>query len=176
MIVARDDDKTAVVGVPGKGDAETAAKPSGGVSPADTVVSQAKAAIGKRGGRGPSQKTKDAEADLAQRQAMAAELEKVFTPEMWAPLVRAPADLRLAQTGYDHWKLSDQEVQTMAQSASHAGRYFMRTDPKWVVLTLAIFNIGTIYGGRVMLDFKVKKDEAALKAGRHTTDTGKPTH
>lgn len=175
--MAKDSDKPSVVGVPGKGDTPAAGKPAGGSSPADQVVSQAEAAIRKR-----KPYTKRGSADMAATEAenarITAELEKVFAPEHWEALVRAPADLRLAQTGFEHWKMSDNEVKTLASSASNTARYFMRTDPKWVVLTLFLFNIGTIYGGRVLMDYNLRKKEAELKAGkREPTEAHRPgTH
>lgn len=166
--MARSEGKDSVVGVSGKGDAGAPTTQTGSTSPADSVVSKAKADIKKRGRPSDKDRLKATEADNAR---LVAELEKIFAPEHWEALVRAPADLRLAQTGYKHWEMSDNEVKMLAASASNTARYFMRTDPKWIVLTLFLFNVGTIYGGRVLMDYNIRKKEAELQSG---ADTGRP--
>lgn len=151
-----------VVGVSGTDPTPPMAKPGSGKTAADTVVSQAKESISKRKRGRPTTADKTKLAD-AEKLAMVAELEKIFSPEQWKGLVGAPADMALSITGREHWKLSEAERNTMAASVSNAARYFMHTDPKWIVLTLCLFNIGTIYGGRLVLDFQARRKEQDLK-------------
>ena len=140
------------------------------VVPSDSTGASAAETIeefrGKRGrpsGKSNSKRTAD---PLAEQQAkIQAELGKLYSAENWEAIVRAPADLRLALTGREYWNLNDKEVKNLSQTASTCAQYWLTSDPKYLALTLLMFNIATVYGARIALDVA-----EARKAKR-----GKPT-
>ena len=92
---------------------------------------------------------------------LAAQIDRLFEVENWKALVRAPADLRLVQTGRPYWKLTDEEVNTLALSGSLTARYFMAVDPKWLALCIFLMNAGFIYGRRIVEDVRILREEQA---------------
>lgn len=90
---------------------------------------------------------------------LARELEKLFDPKYWRAVVRAPADARLAITGREHWKLSSDEVDSLADTASVAARQLVSIDPRFLATTLLLFNVATVYGSRLVLDSKLAREE-----------------
>lgn len=89
---------------------------------------------------------------------LARELEKLFDPKYWRAVVRAPADARLAITGREHWKLSSDEVDSLADTASVAARQLVSIDPRFLATTLLLFNVATVYGSRLVLDSKLARE------------------
>lgn len=83
------------------------------------------------------------------------EIERLYSPENFKPLMKAPNDVMLALTGNnDIWNITDNEVSAMAQSASISAKYFMATDPKYVALSMFFMSVLTIYGTRAGLQVK----------------------
>ncbi len=89
---------------------------------------------------------------------LARELEKLFDPKYWRAVVRAPADARLAITGREHWRLSDDEVDSLADTASVAARQLVSIDPRYLATALLLFNVATVYGSRLVLDSKLARE------------------
>lgn len=106
--------------------------------------------------------TTDAEKQAAE---LSDALKKMFDPANWRAIVRAPADLRLAVTGRAHWNLTEQEVDNLASTGSTCAQYFLHTDPKYLALTLFLFNAAVAYGSRIALDLKMDREEKK-KAGK----------
>ena len=50
----------------------------------------------------------------------------------------------------------------MSVSVSTAARYFATTDPKYLALALAFFNVAVVYGGRTMAHLQLNKKERAV--------------
>jgi len=142
--------------VAGSGVAEN---PSVGAA-AEETIARFKNGNPRKSSRGTSGRADPASAALADQQAkIQAELGKLYSPENWKAIVKAPADLRLALTGREHWNLSKDEVETLATTASTAAQYWLVADPKYLALTLFIFNISVIYGSRVALDVAASRAE-----------------
>jgi hypothetical protein len=147
---------------------DPSAPKSDGVASADPTIDKAKETIAdfREGKRGRPKKSKESKPDpLSEAQAkIQVELNRLYSPENWKAIVRAPADLRLALTGREHWNLSDREVQTLAETASTAAQYWLVADPKYLALTLLMFNIATIYGARIALDVaQSRRDKRSKK-------------
>lgn len=119
---------------------------------AGATVERAKDALKRRRGR-PSNAEREAAAAQSQViEQQAGELEKIFTPENWESIVRAPADMALAVTGRPIWDLPEKEVKTLAVSASQTARYWLAIDPKYLVLFMFVFQASITYGGRIVTD------------------------
>jgi hypothetical protein len=65
----------------------------------------------------------------------------------------------VAVTGKKHWELSDDERDTLAKTGAATARCFAVTDPKWLALSLFSFSVISIYGGRLLKDFKDRVEE-----------------
>jgi len=76
-------------------------------------------------------------------------LSKMFQPEKWKPLVRAPFNLLKAKTGRKCWELDEKETDTLAETTSATAEHFLHVDPKYMILTLFVFNWGLIVADKV---------------------------
>jgi hypothetical protein len=104
------------------------------------------------------------ENETARRAEMQAQIDRLYDPEAWQGIVTAPANIALAVTGSDVWKIEKDEARTLAIQASATARCFMVSDPKWLALTMLSISIITIYGGRTMQYF-AEKNAAERAAG-----------
>lgn len=92
-------------------------------------------------------------------------LEKIramFEPEAWRPIVRAPFALGKAITGRGCWELEKKQEDTLATSTSGTAEYFLTTEPKYVMLTLFVFNWSVVLTEKFMLNAQERKKEEAL--------------
>jgi len=69
---------------------------------------------------------------------------KMFDPDAWRAIVRAPFALGKVVTGRDCWDLDKRQEDTLATSTSLTAEYFLNTDPKYVALTICMFNWSVI--------------------------------
>jgi hypothetical protein len=86
-------------------------------------------------------------------------LDAILDPKVWRGAVAAPGDMMVAVTGKKHWELSDDERDTLAKTGAATARCFAVTDPKWLALSLFSFSVISIYGGRLLKDFKDRVEE-----------------
>ena len=91
------------------------------------------------------------------------ELDKIFNPENFKGLMRAPADLMLAASGRKIWDIPDKEITALAESGSICARHFVKTDPKWLALILFSMSLTTCYGGRAALHYREVQSEKKTK-------------
>jgi hypothetical protein len=68
----------------------------------------------------------------------------MFNPDAWRAIVRAPFALGKVITGRKCWELEKREEDTLATSTSMTAEYFMAVDPKYVALTICMFNWAVI--------------------------------
>lgn len=132
------------------------------VSAADSQANEALESVrkGKRGRRS----REELEAEAARQQAsFAKEYETLFDPDVWGGICRSPADLMLHITKKDLWRIEDRELKPLAIGASNTARLFLRTDPKWVALTMFLISISQIYGTRIALHIAQNKKDKAEK-------------
>lgn len=87
------------------------------------------------------------------------ELERLYSPESFAPIVSAPSHLAVMVTGRKLWELSKDEVRALSSSASTSAKYFLSTDPKWVALSMFLVSTATIYGTRLALHIREVRNE-----------------
>lgn len=128
------------------------------------AVSEAKAEVKKRRGRGPAASTA-ASADVAEPSKqealnkLQADLDKLFAPEMWRPIVTLPALTMQTLTGHPHWEIKKEEGDHLALAASTAMRYASITNP--AALAVALFSVQMImvYAPRVLKEIQVRKLE-----------------
>lgn len=107
-------------------------------------------------GRGRPAKNESGSVGTPKRESakVSDELDKLFSPENFRALVRAPADIRLAVTGRKHWELKDSEVESLAITASTTAKYFAVVDPKWLAVAMFATNAAMIYGSRIVEDMR----------------------
>lgn len=91
------------------------------------------------------------------------ELERLYSPEAFEPIVKAPSNLMSMLTGRKLWELSNNESKALATSASVTAKYFMPTDPKMVALVMFAGSVLTIYGTRVGLHIREINEEKKAK-------------
>lgn len=71
---------------------------------------------------------------------LAESAKKLFDPDAWRAIVRAPFALGKVMTGRECWELDKKQEDTLATSTSMTAEYFMNVDPKYVALTICMFN------------------------------------
>lgn len=166
---------------------DTSAKPSpsdGGVPGSALNVEASASAATVKARRGAGKKNTESgkpafsfEDTSAANAAVAKEQEallaQVFDPRMWKKVVAAPGDLAFTVTGREHWRISEEEADTLATTGAATFRAFALVDPKWVALMLFSTSLLTIYGGRIVVDAKAKADEKK-KAKAQLPATGAP--
>ena len=141
-----------------------------GLDPSTETVSAAKEAIeqnretSKRGRKTKEERDRLKKIDAAQDK-IDAEVKRLFAPENWEAIVRAPADLALATTGDKVFDMPDKNVKQLAQTGSVAASYFIKTDPKWLALIMFGVNAATIYGGMIAVHLNNRKAEKKAKSG-----------
>ena len=89
---------------------------------------------------------------------------KMFDPEAWRAIVRAPFAFGKALTGRKCWDLEKTQEDTLATSTSATAEYFLQTDPKWVCLTIFAFNWSVILTEKFVANEIEKKKELASEA------------
>ena len=119
----------------------------------------ANSAPGKPGGE-------ESGAIATQRAELQAQFERLYDPRVWEGLVSAPADVALAITGDDVWRLEKAERETLAIQASVTARCFVISDPKWLALTMLGIGLATTYGMRMVEYYAKKAKEKADKENK----------
>lgn len=156
------------------GDASPPAGAGPGSVAVDAARSEAAAGLEKRRGRGrPSNASRTAgvvdKPGTAQPgpsripPEVQAELERLFSPEIWEPMVELPSAALETLTGHDHWRLSEKEIRVSSISVSTAARYMGIQNPKWLAINLALVNLMTIYAPRAIREFAIRRMEKAQK-------------
>lgn len=116
-------------------------------------------------GRGISQELSDA-------------ARKMFEPEAWRAIIRAPFALGKVMTGRACWELEKKQEDTLATSTSLTAEYFLNVDPKYVVLTLFLFNWSVVLTEKFAANAVERKKEQALEESfskkNEPTSSGKP--
>ena len=97
----------------------------------------------------------------ATEEKISKDVEALFSPKNFKAIVTAPANIRLAVTGREYWRLSKDEEESLAHTGAMTAQYFMKTDPKWITLSMFLFNVGMVYGTRIMQDVQHAREEKA---------------
>lgn len=133
----------------------------------------------RKGGLGGKKKAKVATNDDGESDTRggisakdAEQVRKMFDPEAWRAIVRAPFALGKAMTGRDCWNLEKREEDTLATSTSGAAEYFLQTDPKWIAFTLFAFNWTVIVSDKLIQNARAREAEEALNPKNHTLTSG----
>lgn len=91
-----------------------------------------------------------------------AELSALLQPEVWEPVVKAPANLMMALTNHAHWDISDKEAKPLAVTASSAMQYAAIRSPGLLALSLFLIHATIVYGPRTIMELKIRKDEKII--------------
>lgn len=130
------------------------------------AVSEAKAEVKKRKGRsstnssGPGPASADVDAARqAELSKLQGDLDKLFAPEMWEPIVKLPALVTKTLTGHPHWDIPKEESQPLALSASTAMRYAQVTNPTILAVSLFLIQAIMVYTPRVLKEIQIRNIE-----------------
>lgn len=126
----------------------------------------AKALESVRGKRGRRSREEVAEDERRRLEQFAQEYAKLFDPNVWKGICRSPADLMLVATKRDLWRIEDKELEPLSVGAANTARLFLKTDPKWVALTMFLISFAQIYGGRAAIHIAQARKEAREKGGQ----------
>lgn len=103
--------------------------------------------------------TPEQKASQEKLEKIAQDLEKIFDPNLWEPLMALPANAMLAWTGDEKtWNLSDKEVKTMGSTASTAMRYVGIDDPKWLAVSMMFASIAMVYAPRTIRHLAIQRE------------------
>ncbi|MDE2019942.1 MAG: hypothetical protein KGJ13_06390 [Patescibacteria group bacterium] len=163
-----------VLGLPGK---DKPASPVDGANPGSMASAEAKAEAQaglearKRGPYIKSGKYSAKNRDLAGSERPAtpsgtavpaevqAELDRLFSPEIWEPLVEMPAAIGMVLTGHEHWALSEKERRVGSVSVSTAAKYAGIQSPAKLAFLLATLNLSGIYMPKILAEIKIRAAE-----------------
>lgn len=90
-------------------------------------------------------------------------IRKMFAPEAWRAIVRTPFTFGQVATGRRCWELDKSQEDTLATTTSATAEHFLTTDPKWVALSLCMFNWAVILTEKVALNARERAKEDTLK-------------
>lgn len=164
-------------GAPSGGESFHLGAPESGISghapdPATTASTQALGEIRRKRGR---RSQAEIDAEVAKRQAeFAEEYKTLFEPRTWGMLCRAPADLMLTISKRQIWDIPEKEIEPLAIGASHTARLFLKTDPKWIALTIFGISLVQVYGTRFALHMAEMRKERAEALAKKRGETGAP--
>ena len=128
------------------------------------AVASARAKLSKRKSRtegGEGTPTKSSGGERLSR-ADEEKIREMFDPKAWRTLVRTPFIAAKTITGRSCWDLEKTEEDTLASTTAASAEYFLKTDPKWLCLTLCMFNWGTIVATKMIANAALAKQEAEL--------------
>ena len=139
------------------------------VTPPDSVTDQAKENLRerKRARRSDTGTTRAKKGAGTEREIIADQLQALYSQEAWKLLVAAPANAMLSMTGHDFWNIPDKELDALAATSALSARFLIKQDPKWLALILFMFNFGTVYGSRAVMEITTRKKEKEGKAKEH---------
>ena len=147
---------------------ETASANPGSMATAEAKA-EAKAGLEKRGrgrppgpsnksGVGGTQRTTTGPGTVIPPEVQA-ELDRLFSPEIWEPLVELPAAIGQALTGHTHWGLSEKEKRVGSVSVSTAAKYAGIQSPAKLAFLLAALNMSGIYMPKILAEIKIRNAE-----------------
>lgn len=93
---------------------------------------------------------------------LAAQIEGMFKPEAWAPLMSLPADAMLALTGNDWWNVKESERVAMGATASCAARFLVTQHPRTLAVIMVSAAVLSVYAPRILKEAasrRPKKEE-----------------
>jgi hypothetical protein len=143
-------------------------------NPVDSIATASKENLQerKRKRRSDAGKTRTKGSTSSEQEIIADQLQALYSQEAWRPLVTAPANAMLSITGHGFWDIPKGEADALASTSAMSARFLLRQDPKWLALILFLFNFGTVYGTRTIMELQTRKQEKdAAKKKIETPDT-----
>jgi len=154
-------------------------------APLDDLSSSAAERI--EGKRGRGRPRKDAAASTAVFEnvtgdsGIRADLERIkrlcetlYDPKNLRTMVNAYPSYFRYKTGHEHWKWSDEKVDSCAKPLAVLLEIWTQTDPKWMALAIFAANFGAAIGEGHMLDAAIARRDRAVLATRGENDGGSP--
>lgn len=89
------------------------------------------------------------------------QITKLFKPDMWKPIVKAPFAFGQALTGRKCWEPTDKEVESLSVSTSTAMEYVAITDPKWLAIGMCMVSWTMILSEKFILNARERNKELA---------------
>lgn len=129
---------------------------------ASALAEARKSAVDNEGGAKSKRKnTAKAESGAGVSRELEEAARKMFDPDAWRAIVRAPFALGRVMTGRSCWELDKKQEDTLAVSTSSTAEYFLQTDPKWVCLTIFAFNWSVVLTEKFMANAVERQKELA---------------
>jgi hypothetical protein len=92
------------------------------------------------------------------------QLEAMYSPEVWEPVVDLPFAGMQLYTGHEHWGLDEKSKRVLSLSISTAARYMGFTNPKWLAINLFLINLAAVTAPRFLQEIALRKLEQAQAA------------
>ena len=89
------------------------------------------------------------------------QITKLFKPDMWKPIVKAPFAFGQALTGRKCWEPTEKEVDSLSVSTSTAMEYVAVTDPKWLAIGMCMVSWTMILSEKFILNARERAKELA---------------
>lgn len=138
---------------------------------ADARKSQRKNVSGTKKGEQTSEAT---QTGLHLSGAAAEQIKKMFTPDAWRAIVKAPFALGQAMTGRKCWELEKDKEDTLAVSTAMTAEYFATTDPKWLAVAICSFNWAVILTEKFAANTRERKKEIELSTPPEPANAQQP--
>ncbi len=126
---------------------------------ADARKSQSRRLSGSKKGEQASEATQSGERLPVQA---VEQIKKMFNPDAWRAIVKAPFALGQAITGRKCWELEKDKEDTLAVSTAMTAEYFLVTDPKWVAVSICAFNWAVILTEKLAANARERQKELEL--------------
>lgn len=94
---------------------------------------------------------------------LAAQIDGMFKPEAWSPLMSLPADAMLALTGHEWWNINDKERVALGATASCAARFLVIENPKTLAIIMVSAAVLSVYSPRIIKEMASRRKEKEEK-------------
>lgn len=102
------------------------------------------------------------------------QIKKMFNPDAWRAIVKAPFALGQAMTGRKCWELEKDKEDTLAVSTAMTAEYFATTDPKWLAVCICSFNWAVILTEKFAMNARERNKELLENPPKETPNPQEP--
>lgn len=85
------------------------------------------------------------------------QMEACYDPRAWAALLTLPGEVALAVTGHKHWKIEDEERETLGATGSAFARTLMLTNPRALAGLMLGSALFAVFVPRALEEIKLRK-------------------
>lgn len=99
---------------------------------------------------------------------IANQLSALTIPEVWEPIVRAPASLMMTLTNRKLWDVPEKEIKPLAVTASTAMQYAAIKSPGLLAVSLFLIHATIVYLPRTLQELAIRKQEKIAAAQKQS--------